>query len=185
MTGESIIDSAVTDESDDAKCGNDDADIDIGQVEQAYIGDVGANPNPLTFWWYAGDPTILRPAIECALERIRLATCLPIDVSLDSAHWVRQRPPEDMTGSGHTSGAWSSTRISLSTSLTTSQQCPVLVHEMLHTLRRSNSHPGADGSMTYPVTHVNSQPVSHLTAADLALICSVQACGCQNPEPPL
>jgi hypothetical protein len=177
----------------DAKCGNDaddavDMDTDsvpeIAQMQQALMGNIGANPNPLTFWWWDTDPTLLRPAIECALDRIRATTCMPADVSFDAAHWVRHRSPEDMMGySGRTTGSWDSVRISLSTSLTSGQQCQVLLHEMVHTLRRNNNHPGVDGSMSYPTIHVTSSPISHITAGDLALICAVQTCGCQNPEP--
>src|SRR5688572_13535119 len=82
-----------------------------GEANQELIGAVGSNPNPLTFWWYAGNGAELRPALECALTRIRNATCLPVDVSMDAHHWVRQRPPEDMMGRiGWTFGSWSSER---------------------------------------------------------------------------
>lgn len=149
-----------------------------------FIGNDSANPNPLTFWWYAGDPAVLAPALECALARIRAATCLPVDVSFDAHHWVRQLPAADMGGrSGWTTGAWAGTRIKLSEALAADQVCPVLIHEIVHVLRRSNAHPGPDGSMTFPVVHVHSAPVTRLVAYDLDAICAAQQCECFNPEP--
>jgi hypothetical protein len=92
---------------------------DAGTAEQALTGNVGADANPLTFWWYAGNPAELRPALECALERIRDATCLPVDVSLDS------------------------TRIALKTPMGPRTNCRVLMHEIAeHVLRRRNDHGG-------------------------------------------
>lgn len=141
-------------------------DLDAATVEQAYTGAVGTD-EPLTFWWYAGNPAELRPAIECALERIRTATCLPVDVSMDAAHWVRQKT--DMGGLvGQTTGTWASTRIALKTPMGPQTNCRVLVHEIAqHVLRRRNDHVGAN---------------LHMDQALLDSVCSVQDCGCMNPE---
>jgi hypothetical protein len=152
-----------------------------------FIGYTGTNPNPLTFWWWAGDGTVLRPALECALARIRVATCLPVDVSFDAYHWVRQKAPEAM---GYQSGFanpgaypyWSEARVYLNNTLPPEATCPVLIHELFHVLRRTNNHGGIDGGFTFEVTHVNSQPITRITADDLAKVCAVQPCGCQNPE---
>jgi len=136
----------------------------------AFTGDVGVDPNPLTFWWYAGDPTVLRPVIECALERIRAATCLPVDVSMDAHHWVRQK---ELAGlAGQTTGAsWDSTRIALLTGIDGNYACNVLVHEIgQHVLRRRNDH-------VQP-----SSATQKLHADLLTSICEVQDCGCYVPE---
>lgn len=142
----------------------------LGELRQSFTGDVGADPNPLTFWWYAADPAEVRPAIECALERIRAATCLPVDISLDAAHWVRQRTAESMGGRlGWTTGSsWDSTRIALKTLMGPQTNCRVLVHEIAqHVLRQANDHAGA--------TYRLDQPL-------IDSICEVQDCGCSVPE---
>lgn len=148
----------------------------LAQLEQPIVGTVGADPNPLTFWWYAGNAAELRPALECALERIRAATCLPVDVSLDAHHWVRQKAPAAMQGLlGWTTGTWNSTRIALKTPMGPQTNCRVLVHEIAqHVLQRRNN----DG-------HV--PPMFQLSAQLIENICAVQAsrgipCGCSNPE---
>lgn len=136
----------------------------------AFTGHVGEDPNPLTFWWYAGNPSELRPALECALERIRAATCLPVDVSFDAAHWVRQRPPEQMGGrlDWVTGSTWDSTRIALKTPMGPQTNCRWLVHAIgQHVLRRRNDHAGAN---------------LHLDQALIDSICEVQDCGCSVPE---
>lgn len=58
----------------------------------------------------------------------------------------------------------------------------MLVHELGHVLRKSYLHSPEDGSMSYYVTHVDSTPVSKITAGDLALVCAVQPCTRQIPE---
>lgn len=143
-----------------------------GVLQVAYTGVVGADPNPLTFWWYAGDRSELVPALECAIERIREATCLPVDVSVDAAHWVRHKTAADLAPyGGWTSGTWASTRISIRDDLTVPQQCQVLVHEIgQHVLRRRNDHSG---------------PEWGLSELLLTSVCSVQECECFNPEPPI
>jgi hypothetical protein len=145
---------------------------ETGQLEQASLGNVGANPNPLTFWWWAGDGQQLRPALECALTRIRNATCLPVDVSLDAHHWVRQKPAADMGGRlGWTTGSsWDDTRISLKTEMGPQTNCRVLTHEIAqHVLQRRND----DGHVA---------PVFQLSATLLERICAIWPCGCFNPE---
>jgi hypothetical protein len=149
----------------------------IGSLEQPMLGVVGSNPNPLTFWWYAGNGAELRPALECALERIRAATCLPVDVSLDAHHWVRQKPPEDMGGRiGWTTGSsWGSVRIALKTPMGPQTNCRVLVHEIAqHLLQRRN-----DAGHVPPSFQISEQLITN--------ICAVQAslgfpCGCSVPE---
>lgn len=154
----------------------------IGTSEQDLIGNTATNPNHLTFWWYAGDPTVLRPAIECALERIRVATCLPVDVSFDAYHWVRQRTPADLAPfAAHSNGSFDESRMSISTNYTGFGACQLLIHEMFHTLRRSNSHPCPSHAMSYPTVNIG-EPVSTITQCDLDYICAKQSCGCQVPE---
>lgn len=148
------------------------AAIAIALATLAFTGERGADPNPLTFWWHAGDPQELRPALECALTRIRNATCLPVDVSFDAAHWVRQKPAEKMGGRlGWTTGSsWATTNIALKTVMGPNTNCRVLTHEIAqHVLRRRND----DG-------HV--EPKFQLSAELLADICSKHVCGCFNPE---
>ncbi len=144
-----------------------------GELEQQLVGVDSANPNPLTFWWYAGDE-VLGPAIECALQRVRAAACLPVDISMDAHHWIRQRPVDQMGGRmGWTTGAWDGTRIKLLEGMEAEENlnCRILVHELGHILRRSNGHvgPGGEGSTKF-------------LEPNLAAICAVQNCGCFNPE---
>jgi len=142
----------------------------IGSRDQALMGAVGTNANPLTFWWWAGEGAELSPALECALQRIRSATCLPLDVSFNAHHWVRQKSPEAMAGrNGWTTGAdWDSTRIALKAPMGPQTNCRVLVHEIAqHVLRRRNDHAGA----TY-----------RLDADLLEAICARWDCGCFVPE---
>lgn len=122
--------------------------------------------------------------LECALKRWRAATGLDLDVSLAGPHYVRWRAPEDVPGggSGWVEGPFTSTRTYVSSALAAHRVCPVLVHEIGHVLRRSYGHSPEDGSMSYPVVHVDSEPVSRITAGDLALVCAVQACTQQIPE---
>lgn len=145
--------------------------IELDDTEQALLGDTAANPNTLTFWWWAGNGPELRPALECALERIRAATCLPVDVSFDAHHWVRQKPPELMGGRlGWTTGTFDESRIALKTPMGPQTNCRVLVHEIAqHVLQRRND----DG-------HVS--PPFQLSAPLLENICSIWPCGCMVPE---
>lgn len=150
---------------------------DLGTSEQPLVGAPGLSPNPLTFWWHAGDAQQLRPALECALTRIRNATCLPVDVSFDAHHWVRQKPAAEMGGRlGWTTGSsYDETRIALKTVMGPNTNCRVLTHEIAqHVLQRRND----DG-------HVS--PLPQLSAELIERICVTQEargnpCGCFNPE---
>lgn len=144
----------------------------LGTAKQRLVGDPGMSPNPLTFWWREGDGAQLRPALECALERIRAATCLPVDVSIDAHHWVRQKPAADMGGRlGWVTGeSWDSTRIALKSPMGPLSNCRVLVHEIAqHVLQRRND----DG-------HV--PPQFRLSRQLIENICAIHQCGCMVPE---
>lgn len=138
----------------------------------------GGSPNALSFWTYAGNDAILMPALEAALWRIRNATCLPVDVSLDAHFWVRQWPAEDMPEgwTGWTVGGggppWTNSRIRVIDTADVDHAERIIVHEIAeHILRRSNSHATAAG-----------QGSSTLTEALVTSICEVRVCGCFNPE---
>lgn len=145
----------------------------VGTKVDPLIGNIGA-AEELTFWWYSGDRTQIVTALECAIQRIRAATCLPIDVSVDARHWIRQRPPAEMPGNygvTWTSDGWQTTRIALRTDLPTDfARCDVLVHEIAqHTMRATSTHAG---------------PIYGLSEPLLNEVCSVQDCECFNPEIP-
>lgn len=148
----------------------------IASAEQEIVGDVGADPNPLTFWWYAtgaDHQDRARSSIECALGRWRAATGLPLDISLNAHHWIRFAP---ITGaSGQISGPWSSVRIRIDSELQNQFDCPVLVHEICHLLRLSNSH---IGEACMSPTHVDST----ITSADLDAVCAERDCAAYEPE---
>lgn len=137
-----------------------------------FMGGVGEDDNPLTFWWWDRDPAVLVPAMECALGAIRAATCLPADISFDAHHWIRMRAAEDMGGrTGLTTGTWASTRVAVLDTANTAHACRILKHEIAeHVLRRRNDH---------AVSSSNSK----LTEALLTQVCAVQDCHCFNPEP--
>ena len=132
----------------------------------------GTSPNPLTFWYWAGDPDVLVPALECALARVRAATCLPVDVSLDAHHWVRQMTRAAMGGrAGWTTGSVWSTRIRIDVDARDAYACDLVTHEVaIHTLRRASDHIGPNWPMVLDAPYLES-------------ICSVQECGCFVPEP--
>ncbi len=146
--------------------------LTLGHTSAAYMGTISADPNPLSFWWYAGDPKILRPALECALTRIRQASCLPVNISFDAAHWIRQDTAAAMGGrSGWTTGTWASTRIRVLDTYDAAWSCRILVHEIgEHLLRKDNGHTGNPG---------NTRLVEPLLTA----ICAENDCGCYIPEP--
>ncbi len=101
--------------------------LTLGHTSAAYMGTISADPNPLSFWWYAGDPKILRPALECALTRIRQASCLPVNI--------------------RTTGTWASTRIRVLDTYDAAWSCRILVHEIgEHLLRKDNGHTGNPGN---------------------------------------
>lgn len=151
-------------------------------VEEKAVGG-----QPLTMWIYGnGDKGALVSAIECALARWRAATCLPLDVALAGPHFIRWGDDADLDGMAGMifyGSNWNDKRIKLNETIQPAKFCPVLVHEMSHLMRRNGNHPGADGSMAFPVTHVLSEPVSKITAEDLTLVCAKQPCTCFNPEP--
>lgn len=137
-----------------------------------FVGDIGTNPNRLTFWYYAADPTVVQPALECALKRVRAATCLPVDISYDAHVWVRQRANDDPVTCGGISNWFGCTsqgysRIWLRETLI--NPCNTLVHEIgQHVLRRSYSHAGSSAG--------------YLHEAVLQEICAEQPCVCFHPE---
>lgn len=147
-------------------------------------------PRPAAAGWGRYGSNYGRPAgelwagLECALERWNAATGLALDVSLVGPHYVRWREPADVPGGGvaWVGGSFSGTRTYVSSTLPAHHLCPVLVHELGHVLRKSYLHSPEDGSMSYPVVHVDSTPVSKITAGDLALVCAQQACTQQIPE---
>jgi hypothetical protein len=151
--------------------GPDGTTVILDQLDQALTGVVGLNPNPLTFWWYGAENVRSLPTLECALGRIRAATCLPVDVSLDAHHWFRFVEPEAIAGyAGYTSGTWASTRIRVTTASDAAYACDVLVHEIgQHVLRRRNDHVGPATTRT-------------LTESLVTDICSRHDCECFQPE---
>lgn len=147
-------------------------EAETGSSNQELLGKPTLNPNSLTFGHWADNPAVIGPALECALSRIRAATCLPVDVSLDAWHWVRQRPQSYMPGlTGRTTGqSWDELRINVLDTLPTGPACRALLHEIAeHALRRKNDH---------AVSSSNSR----LNAVLVESICQVQDCPCQNPE---
>ncbi len=143
-------------------------------------------PDALTFWWHAGNPALLVPGLECAVRRIREATCLPLDVSLDANHWLRHKTEAEMGGrAGWTTGPWATASIAVKDTLQDYHQCPIITHEIVHVLRRSNGHPCPGRSMSSPDGVWSREPGgSRITACDLEQICAVQNCGCMVSEPP-
>ena len=131
-----------------------------------------AADQPFTFWMYGGgDRDKLTRALNCALLRIRTATCIAaVDVSYYAAHWVRYYPRADMGGRyGWTTGTWDSARIRIADDQDEGQDCDVLVHEIgQHLLRRRNDH---------------ILPIYALHDALLTDVCSIQPCQCFVPEP--
>lgn len=143
-------------------------------------------PYPLGFWIYgssvSNDKTRgdLLVALECAVERWRAATCLDVNVDLTGPNFVRWRHAEEMP-EGRVAQAlspWSAARIHMSDGKPVEHTCNYLVHELGHVLRRSGTHSGEDGSMSYYYTRTTSSPVSKITALDLSAVCAVQPCGC-------
>lgn len=152
-----------------------DAGAQIGQTAEA----LGAS-EPLTWFRYGGDVVELQAALDCALPRWQAATCLPIDISYFPSHWVRMGIASEMAP-GHVAnswGPWATAKTRVLEGMGPDWTCQTLVHEMSHILRRSNSHIGADGGISYEVIHLTSK----ITAADLDAVCAVKACGCYVPE---
>jgi hypothetical protein len=121
--------------------------------------------------------------MDCAIGRWRAATCLPIDISYEAAHWIRFKAPEDMPGGvwGKTSGSsWNRTRIAISTAMIGDNwKCQVLAHEISHVLRRDNDHVGPRGDIS--ATYLNVDSV--ISESDVTVVCERQDCLCFNPEP--
>lgn len=137
-------------------------------------------PQPLTWFRYGNDPHGLQDALDCAIGRIRAATCLPLDVSYSAAHWVRFDDAANMPDKlGYTWGpTWSAVKTKVRAGMTSERTCNVLVHEISHVLRRSNGHVGAAvSSDPYP-----GDSVALIDAATLDAICEVQNCGCYQTE---
>lgn len=150
-----------------------------------FTGNVGENPNPLTFWWYATAPEDIetaRAAIECAAARWRAATCLPVDVSFDAHHWVRFMGPELVAPAwARTTGTWESARIKVRNDRGSTTSCGLVTHEMGHVMARNNGHtPQPEDVMYYAY---NEGHPNRLTQASIDYVCSYQQCGCSIPEP--
>jgi hypothetical protein len=143
-------------------------------------------PGSLVWWRYASEPHSMQDAMDCALERWYLATGLPIDISYQPQHWVRQDTAAGMNGkSGYawTTDGWTTSRIKVDVALNDDAACQVLVHELGHVLRKSGGHPGPDGSMSHPVTRVTSIPRSKITQLDIDLVCDQRSpCLVSVPE---
>lgn len=137
-------------------------------------------PQPLTFWRSGLDTErhIEQDALDCALERWRQATCLPLDVSYDAAHHVRLADLDEL--GGHTGGwtvgaSWNATRIKINRDMSKQQICQVLTHELSHVLRRANTHPGLPEC-------ISNNTSGSITSKDIDYVCAKQDCQCQNPE---
>lgn len=140
-------------------------------------------PQPLTFWRYGDnlERHTVQDALDCALERWRQAACLPLDVSYDAVHRVRLADAEELgTLAGHTGGTWDAARIRVLRGIPKDDQCEVLTHELSHLLRRSNTHPGLDGTISNVATSFGYR---RITAKDIDYVCAKQDCACDNPEP--
>lgn len=148
--------------------------------------------DPLSFGRYGGgygrESGELWDALACASARWRAATCLDVDLSLSPEGWARWLAGELMpavgsgTATGYVSGPFNDSRIRINASAHPDKICPTMVHEMGHVLRRDYGHSDEDGSMSFPVTHVFSEPVSRITQADIDAVCDFWACGCEVPE---
>lgn len=124
-------------------------------------------------------------AMEVAVKRWRAATGLLINLSVDGPHFIRWKPGEDMpsNSSGFTTGSFETgVRIFINEQLAAHRVVPVLMHEMCHVFRKSYGHSDEDGSMAYPVTHVDSEPKTVITAGDIALVDAVLGCPISVPE---
>lgn len=155
-------------------------------VLSGFVGNVGTNPNTLTFWWYATaveDQDDVRDALECALVRWRMATCLPIDVSFDAHHWVRLVPASSIPGGwGYAyrqqDGSW---RMKVRDDQDDDVTCDLMTHEIGHALGDSGQHlSGPYEAVMYSSYHRTNPNV--ITQTDINYVCAEQACACANPE---
>lgn len=130
----------------------------------------------LTFGRYAGGRSAgeLWCALESAVKRWRMATgLLTINLDLAGPHFVRWKPAADMPNGSHgfTSGSFENgVRIFMNDEIAAHRVAPVLTHEIGHVLRKNYGHSEEDGSMSFLVTHVDSEPVSLITHNDLDLV---------------
>lgn len=123
--------------------------------------------------------------LEIALTRWRNATCLPLDLSLEGSVQVKWQHADEMPNSylGFANSPWmAGGYIWMSVDFNEDAVVPGLIHEIGHHLRKSGSHPGPDGSMSFPTLHVNTPPISKITQYDITAVCAKHTCGCQNPE---
>jgi hypothetical protein len=152
---------------------------ELGTAEQAAVGNVGTDPNPLSVWWYATADTHqdrIRGALECGLDRWNAAACLGMNVSFNARHWARFK---DLGGPGKASigGTWESSRIAMDFRNAPELDCPFMVHEMCHLLRRSNGHLGNQCDSP-------TSPSSMISSDDLIAVCAARDCACFIPETP-
>lgn len=164
---------------------SDTIDGEIGQARQALA------TYPLGFYRYATSGGRTRGELfemmECAIVRIRAATGLMhLDFDMEGPNYIRWQLASELAPSNALAiSPWSAARIQMSDSTSYDAEgiCTTLVHEIFHVLRRSGSHPGPDGSLSYPVTHLISEPHSKITAWDINAVCAVQAgCTLNVPE---
>lgn len=146
---------------------------------------------PLTWWRWTGDQQVLQATLDCALPRWRAATCLPIDVSYYPSHWVRQWSAQKFTDSGfeghveHSWGSWSTAQTAVLEDMSTAGTCVTFMHSLSHILRKSNSHIGEMGGISYAAIRLEptiNGPASHITDADIDAVCAVQNCQCHVAE---
>jgi hypothetical protein len=154
---------------------------ELGEHSSALLGTVMGNANPLTYGVWQANAATLLPGLECALTRIRAASCLPVDYSMDAWHWIRWAPKAQMNGHvGWTLGNWESNRTriiddALYYDPSGAYLCDILTHEIIvHSLARTNSHIGPSWPM-------------RINEAYLTRACETQAglgieCACFNFE---
>lgn len=138
-------------------------------------------PPQLTWFRWTGDQHVLQDGIDCALGRLRAATCLNIDVSYEPAHWFRLKPQSGMPNPSLLGYSWGANfgvaQSMIREDLAPQKMCDVMVHEASHLLRRSNGHVGT-GASADPLPPA---PVL-IDAPMLDAICALQSCGCFVPE---
>lgn len=161
--------------------------LDTAECGAEFPDPAGTEEKLLQFNPYGshGEMSEMWGVMNCALTRVRRATCLDADLTLNTIeHRIRWAPDEEMPNgsSGYISGSnWDQQRIRLRWSMPETHRCPVLTHEIIHALRKSYSHPCPEFSMSYPVTSASQ---SKITQCDLDIICAKYDCGCQVPESP-
>lgn len=153
-----------------------DAGVELGTTEQA----LGAQY--LTFGVYHS--SLDRQAeklnmIDCAVMRWRVATGLPLEVSIQPAHYVKwSSPGEDY--SGRTWGPFATAKINVNPDVVgDAAQCQNMTHEIGHILRRDYGHLCPRLSLSFPSTSVAN---SRITQCDIDAVCAVQDCQWETPE---